>query len=69
MKCNISATIDSELVERARKEAVQQRRSLSNLLERALERALAEVGSVGGVVTSGGRFVGRCSRWDGYGER
>jgi hypothetical protein len=68
MKCNVSATLEKSLVERARKEARQQRRSFSNFLERALEQALAGCSSAG-LVTSRGRFLGRFVRVEGGAER
>jgi len=71
MKCHISATIDRDVVARAKKQARQTRRSVSNLIELALVRALdeeAEAGSVG-LVTSGGRFAGRFDRGECYGDR
>ena len=69
MKCHISATIDRDVVTRAKKQARQSRRSLSNLIEVALVRALDEEATSVGLVTSGGRFEGRFDRGECYGER
>ncbi len=70
MKCHISATIDRDLLVRARKHAQQNRRALSNLIEFALEQTLRENASPGtDIVTSRSKFRGRFDRGECYGDR
>ena len=67
MKSHISATIDSDLVERMESFGQQERRSRSQIIELALEdyllRNSAETKSI---VTSEGRFEGNFSREETY---
>jgi predicted transcriptional regulator len=67
MKLHISATIDSDLVERMKSFGQQERRSRSQIIELALEdyllRNSAETKSI---VTSEGRFEGNFSREETY---
>lgn len=70
MKEHISATVDQVLLNRARKRAREERRSLSNVLELGLAKLLDEVPGAGeGLVTSPGRFRGAFARSECYAER
>jgi hypothetical protein len=71
MKEHISATLDRTLLDRARKRAREQRRSLSNVLELALEKLLVEdrAATEASVVTTRARFRGRFARGECYAER
>ena len=69
MKEHISATLDRDLVERARKHARETRRSLSNVIEIALTEALDLEPLRQGVVTTPARFAGKFDRRDTYAGR
>jgi len=67
MKSHISATIDERLLENLNRFGREERRTRSQIIELALERFLKERGGQEEeVVTSSGRFAGRCSREETY---
>jgi hypothetical protein len=68
MKEHISITIDRDTLQAVRRKAAEQRRSLSNVVEIALSRLVAESAD-GGVVTTTARYDGAHCRDDSYGER
>lgn len=72
MKKHISITIDPGAYELARRLAVQEDRSVSQVFERAIilaaESQRQEPGE-GMLPSTSGRAVGRLSRGDAYGER
>lgn len=69
MKEHISATIDHDVLIRARKYARQTRRPMSNVIEFALERVLEQENNGATIVTSKGQYAGAFDRKDCYGER
>jgi len=67
MKSHISATIDSNLVERMKSFGKQERRSRSQIIELALEDyLLRNSGETESIVTSEGCFEGSFSREETY---
>jgi hypothetical protein len=69
MKEHISATIDRDVLIRARKCARQARRSMSSLIELSLSQMLERETDDAGLVTSEGRFSGVFDRSECYGDR
>lgn len=70
MKEHISITVNKETATRARGYAKQETRSVSQIFEMALEEYLSRrIRPVDQIVTSDGRFAGRFSRADTYGDR
>lgn len=68
MKEHISITIERDTLQAARRKAAEQRRSLSNMVEIALSRLVAESDG-GAVVKTAARYDGQYGRDDSYGER
>ena len=70
MKEHISITIDESVVRRLRKSATQEKRSVSQLVEMAVEHYLKNTkGETEHLVTSGSSFKGVFSREETYGRR
>ena len=66
MKSHISATIDSNILQKLKKVACEEKRSLSNLLEIALEKHLSANKDTTTVVVSDAKFAGSFSRQEIY---
>ncbi len=67
MKSHISATIDTQVLDRVDRYRRVVRRSRSQIIEMAIERLLREeVPADEGIVTSGGAFAEQFSRADTY---
>lgn len=69
MKEHISITIDRDLVKLLKKTAIQERRSVSQLVEIAIDQFLEHNHATEGLETTSGSFNGTFSREDTYGAR
>ena len=69
MKEHISVTIDQALVRLLKKTAIQERRSVSQLVEIAIDQFLEHNGAAEDLVTTSGSFKGAFSREETYGAR
>jgi len=70
MKEHISITIQKDMVERLRRYARRERRSVSQVVEIAIENLLERRAPVSeAIVTTQGRFNGKFSREETYGAR
>jgi len=69
MKEHISATLERSILKRARRHALEERRTLSQEVELALEAYLERQDEPLDIVTTPGLFQGVVSRADTYGNR
>ncbi len=70
MKEHMSITLDATIAHLLRRYALQERRSISGVVEMAIETYLNRNGtSQASVITAPGAYKGHFSRTDTYGER
>lgn len=66
MKSHISATIEENVLQRARKYSIAENRTLSNVIELALAKLLENEINSSPLVTSASKYQGKFSRQETY---